>query len=48
MLLEDFCNNGDSGVHWIGDHQNEGFGSGDGDACCKIADDTSVDLNRDL
>jgi hypothetical protein len=47
MLLEDFADNGDSRVDRVGDHQDIGSWAVLGHACCKITDDSSIDLIRE-
>ena len=44
MLLKNFCDDGNGGVNWVGDHENEGFGSSGSNSGCQAFDDASVDL----
>jgi hypothetical protein len=44
VLLENFGNNGNGGVNWVGDHENEGIGGSGGNSGRQAFDDASVDL----
>jgi len=44
VLLENFCDDGNGGVNWVGDHENEGFRGSGGNCGCQAFDDASVDL----
>lgn len=46
LLLEDFGDDRDGGVDWVGDDENERLGGGRGDACGQVSDDACVDLQR--
>jgi hypothetical protein len=44
MLLENFCNNWNSRVYWVGDDENESFWGIVGDTRGKVSNNASVDL----
>jgi hypothetical protein len=48
LLLEDFSEDRDSGVDWVGDDQDKGLGSGLSDGLSQSSADTGVDLMRRL
>lgn len=44
MLFEDFRNDGDSGVYWVGDNEHERLRGCGGDSRSEVPDDASIDL----
>jgi len=46
MFLENLGHNWDSRVDRVGNNKDESFGSSDSNSCCKVPDNSRIDLIR--